>query len=424
MDTDAPVEVPVKRNRALAWGASSAVLVALLVGGGLVLTPLIKTPAQAAAEAEPPPASQILIEVERKVLSSDIVMRGVVQPGPNLSLDASQGILGVAPVVTDIPMSSGALLTSGSVLLEANGEPIFAMDWDFAPYRDITAGDIGPDVRQLQDTLANLGYTVSPTSVMDWQTQNALTQFYLDRGYSVPVQEEVPVPAEPSSASDVGSGSVDNAAAEAVKSGEQAQEELAAKVTAIPFLPMESIVTISEPKHILSAMKLKVGQILSVDSPTIAILDASAPTVIAALQPEAVQSLKVGDKAALTDDRNGRTYDLTVQSIGSTPEDVPAIGNGLLVKLSFTGEAADLTPDGTTLRLTTSVGQATGPLLAVPITAIYTNSDGSSFVTCADGSNVAVTVGDNVNGWVEISADPEDSISEGDQVVVGYQAGN
>lgn len=391
-----------QRRRSLIWQASSAVVAALLIGGGLAVAPLVKSPAQAAAEAEPPPASQVLVKVERRALSHDVVMRGIVRAGPNLSLAAPSAMLSGSPVVTGAPLSAGASLVSGTVLLEANGEPVFTMDWDFAPYRDISAGVIGPDVRQLQVTLADLGYPVTQTSTMDWQTQNALGRFYLDRGYVVPTQEGASKSKTPATQSDAPS--------------------VAKAAPTTPYLPAESIITIPAASHKLSQLKVAVGQTISAEKSTVAVLDASAPVVTAAVHPDIAETLASGDKAVLADDRNGRTYELKVQKVGTASEEVPGVGKGLRVDLTFTGETTQITPEGATLLLTTHAGGTTDPVLAVPITAIVTDSDGSSHLTLASGTNMPITTGDNVDGWVEVTPNQDGQISEGDEVVVGFQA--
>jgi hypothetical protein len=404
-----------QHRRPLIWQASSVVVAALLISGGLAVAPLVKSPAQAAAEAEPPPASQILVKVERRALSHDVVMRGIVQSGPNLSLAAPSAILSGSPVVTGAPLSAGASLVSGTVLLEANGEPVFTMDWEFPPYRDISAGVIGPDVRQLQVTLADLGYPVTQTSTMDWQTQNALGRFYLDRGYKVPTQEGT-------STSETRATQPSTVQSDKTKETGKADGPSVAKAVTTPYLPAESIITIPAASHKLSELKIAVGQTISAENSTVAVLDASAPVVTAALQPDVAKTLASGDNAALADDRNGRTYELKVQKVGTASEEVPGIGKGLRVDLTFVGETTEITPEGTTLRLTTHAGGTTDPVLAVPVTAIVTDSDGSCHLTLANGTNMPITTGDNVDGWVDVSPNQDGQISEGDEVVVGFQA--
>ena len=415
--------VPPHRRRSLIWGMLCAVLAALLVSGSVLVAPLIKSPAQAAAEADPPPASKILVDVERRTLTSDVVLRGVVQAGPHIALNSSQAILGEAPIITKLPLSGGASLSEGSVLLEANGEPVFTMDWAFSPYRDITAGIEGPDVLQLQNTLINLGYSASQTSVMDWYTQNALSAFYLDRGYKVPMEPEQPTApnlsldekqASPTGIADSGE----------IKGDDSSLSQARKEESTTPFLPKTSVLVVPENGHTLSSMEVAVGQVISADNPIIATLDASPPRVVAVVQPEAAKSISPGDIAILSDDRNGRSYELKVNSVGTVTEEIPSVGNGLKITLAFTGDVTDITAEGTTLRLVTSTGEASNPVLAVPITAIFTQSDGMAHATLADGRNVEVQVGDTINGWVEITPSEAGAIAEGDQVVVGYQGAN
>ncbi len=408
-----PVSEPaVTRQGALPWTVAGLLAVVLLIGGGLLAGPLVKSPAHAAADAAPPPASPILVAVEKRKLSNDIVFRGMVLPGKNLSLSAPQALMGSSPVITKTPAGAGSRMQSGTLLLEANGEPVFTMDWNFPPYRSISAGMTGPDVLQLQATLDALGYPTVQNSVMDRQTQNSLSRFYLDRGYAPPTgpgNSAEPVPAAGGDAT-----GAEPAAASRKATGTQEPPGV--------HLPAEAIVTIPSAQHTLSALKVAVGDTLSAESAELAVLDASAPIVVAALQPDAANVLAKGDTALLADDRNGKAYPLRVDSVGTTPEEVPGIGTGMKVQLSFTKDTADITAEGATQRLTTAAGGSTEAVLAVPVTAIYTQADGSTHLTLADGTSVPVMTGKNVDGWVEIIPDVKAPITEGDQVVVGLQS--
>lgn len=72
----------------------------------------------------------------------------------------------------------------------------------------------------------------------------------------------------------------------------------------------------------------------------------------------------------------------------------------------------------------TIVGAATsGPVLAVPLSAVSTGADGQSVVTVvgADGTQrrVTVTAGASADGDVEVRPTAPDSLHEGDNVVIG-----
>ena len=69
---------PRRRSRSLA--GSLAALVALAAAGWFAAGQ-IKSPAQIAAEAQPPPASPITVPVERRVLSTRVIVRGTARFG-------------------------------------------------------------------------------------------------------------------------------------------------------------------------------------------------------------------------------------------------------------------------------------------------------------------------------------------------------
>ena len=56
-------------------------LALLAAAGGWVAGSSIKSPAEAAARTAPPPAAPILVPIEKRVLSSDIVTRGTARYG-------------------------------------------------------------------------------------------------------------------------------------------------------------------------------------------------------------------------------------------------------------------------------------------------------------------------------------------------------
>jgi multidrug efflux pump subunit AcrA (membrane-fusion protein) len=65
-----------------------------------------------------------------------------------------------------------------------------------------------------------------------------------------------------------------------------------------------------------------------------------------------------------------------------------------------------------------------GPVLAVPVTAIYSRPDGSTFVTVTTNdatADVTVTAGRTSGGWVEVTPASSESLREGALVVVGLR---
>ena len=171
-------------RRSVAVGAAAAVAVAAAAGGWLAGRS-IKSPDQAALEAEPPPASLITVEVELAELAADVISRadvGYDEP-VSLSLSGALGDREAALVVTFAP-ERGARLTEGDVVIEIAGRPVFLLTGAVPVYRDLRPRDRGPDVAQLEEALARLGhFDGEPDRLWDHATSAAVEAWYEAAGY-------------------------------------------------------------------------------------------------------------------------------------------------------------------------------------------------------------------------------------------------
>ena len=171
-------------RRGVAVGATVAVAVAA-AGGGWLAGRGIKSPDQAALEAEPPPASLITVEVELAELTADVITRadvGYDEP-VTLSLSGAIGDRESALAVTAAP-ERGAELAEGSVAIEIAGRPVFVLAGTVPVYRDLRPLDSGPDVEQLEQALARLGHFADePDPLWDGATGAAVNAWYEAAGY-------------------------------------------------------------------------------------------------------------------------------------------------------------------------------------------------------------------------------------------------
>ena len=171
-------------RRGVAVGATVAVAVAA-AGGGWLAGRGIKSPEQAALEAEPPPASLITVEVELAELTADVITRadvGYDEP-VTLSLSGAIGDRESALAVTAAP-ERGAELAEGSVAIEIAGRPVFVLAGTVPVYRDLHPLDSGPDVEQLEQALARLGHFADePDPLWDGATGAAVDAWYEAAGY-------------------------------------------------------------------------------------------------------------------------------------------------------------------------------------------------------------------------------------------------
>jgi peptidoglycan hydrolase-like protein with peptidoglycan-binding domain len=172
----------VRRNRALAVGLAALVATSVV---SWELASRIRSPAEVAARTAPPKPSPILVPVERRVLTSDVVVRGTVAYGTpqGVSLPASPLKKSTGTITT--PPQKGAELREGSVALTVSGRPVFVLQGDRPAYRDMGPGTSGDDVRQLEQALSRLGFNPGPIDgVFDSRTGLAVAAWYLKAGWA------------------------------------------------------------------------------------------------------------------------------------------------------------------------------------------------------------------------------------------------
>ncbi len=174
--------------------ALSLIFVVLLAVVSWVAGSTIQSPAEAAARTAPPTPSPILVPVEERVLTSDIITRGTARFGLPQSIALAPSPLKLeAGVITTLP-ARGDQLKEGDVLLTASGRPIFLLQGDIPAYRDLTAGLSGEDVRQLEVALKRLKFDPGPLDgVYDEKTSAAVTDLYTSAGYTsfVPTEKQL-----------------------------------------------------------------------------------------------------------------------------------------------------------------------------------------------------------------------------------------
>ena len=172
----------LRKNRVLAAGLAAIILSSLV---SWVAATRIRSPAEVAARTAPPKPSDITVPVEKKVLSSDVVVRGTVRYGaPQSVLLPGSAIRKGSAILTSAP-EKGKDLTEGSVAFTVSGRPALVLQGAVPAYRDITPGAVGDDVRQLQEALVRLGFQPGRTDgVYDDRTGLAVAGWYLKGGWS------------------------------------------------------------------------------------------------------------------------------------------------------------------------------------------------------------------------------------------------
>ncbi len=159
--------------------------VVLAAGLGWFFGSQIQSPAEAAAEAEPPEASNITVQVVSEVLSADVITRGdIVYDEPvSVSLSGSFAETPEKLVVTQA-VEVSADLVEGAVAVEVVGRPVFLLTGEIPMYRDLRPGATGDDVLQVEEALARMGFFFGvPDNLWDQETSAAVAAWYETAGY-------------------------------------------------------------------------------------------------------------------------------------------------------------------------------------------------------------------------------------------------
>ncbi len=178
--------------------------------GGLIGASLVKSPQQLAADTAAPPATVTTAAVVSQILTSSVEMRGVIYPAteydvypsapPAAGSAADGGAAGSsggssAPVcISKLDVAAGGTVRNGKQLAELDGQPLFALAGPVPAWRDLTPGETGPDVTELQQALASLGYYDDGDTAGYYgaATEYAVTLYYEHLGYTPPADGGVP----------------------------------------------------------------------------------------------------------------------------------------------------------------------------------------------------------------------------------------
>jgi peptidoglycan hydrolase-like protein with peptidoglycan-binding domain len=154
----------------------------------------IRSPAEIAARTARPKASLITAPVEKRVLSSDVVVRGTVGYGaPQVVTLPVSGLKKGSGIVTTASVKN-AVLQEGSVAMAVSGRPVIVLQGAQPAYRDLGPGATGEDVAQLEQALARLGIDPGAADgVYDGGTEAGVTTLYKRAGWAAmgPTEEQL-----------------------------------------------------------------------------------------------------------------------------------------------------------------------------------------------------------------------------------------
>ena len=426
-----------RRRRALFWVAGGAALLAI---GGLVGSSLVKSPQQVAADTAAPPPTVTTAKVASQILTSSVQMRGVVYPGTQYDVypsapesdtagsGAGSGAGGspagggsAGPVyVSRLDVAAGRTISNGEKLAEIDGEPLFALSGRVPAWRDMTPGESGPDVAELQKSLASLGYYTGGDTAGFFgpATQDAVSLYYEHLGYTAPATGGMPMtdviflPSLPAKVIAV--------------NGAQGQQpgqpflELAARGS----LALTGELPPAYAGQVKTGLKVQIFDEVTGIHATGTVADVGTATTITpvgAIVNVGGGSTSVGSAgptgAGSTGAGSAGTSGSGSSGSGTNPGGTPFIP--LTVNPSKPLPAA---LNGENVLVTVETGRTEGPVLTVPVAAIVTTGSGTSYVTVVGADSkqtqVPVTPGISENGYVQVTLVHAGQLAAGDSVVV------
>ena len=431
-----------RRRRALFWVAGGAALLAI---GGLIGSSFVKSPQQIAADTAAPPATVTTAKVVSQILTSSVQMRGVVYPATQYDVypsapeaDAATGTGsaaggsaagGTSPgavFISRLDVAAGQTISNGEQLAEIDGEPLFALVGRVPAWRDITPGESGPDVAELQKALAALGYYQDGDTpgFFGTATQDAVSAYYEHLGYTPPAAGGVPMtdvifmPSLPAKV----------IAVNGAKGQQPGQPflELAARGS----LALTGELSPAYAAQVKPGLKVKLFDEVTGIRAAGTIAEVGTATTIAPVGTivnvgGGSASVSAAGSTGSGSAGSGSTGSGTTGAAAGSGNSGSAANPGATPFIPLTVNPSNPLPaalNGENVLVTVDTGRTEGPVLTVPVAAIVTTGSGTSYVTVAGGhgkqTQVPVTPGISENGYVQVTPVTAGKLGAGDSVVV------
>jgi peptidoglycan hydrolase-like protein with peptidoglycan-binding domain len=410
-----------------------AIVTAVLSVAGLALSTRIKSPAEAASEAGPPVATILTAPVERRVLSTTVVLRGKVSAAQRVEVTPASAVNSARLVITGVRVRPGATVRHGQVLAEVSARPVIALRGALPSYRDLKPGDNGRDVEQLQIALRLSGYQIDDVDGrFGSDTKRSLDSFYRQIGFDAALAGDPEAVKSARATVKAAERRLDAAVTQAAKSKSgstptaddaevrYAREDLASARSALadaeassgPMLPLSEVVYLpSFPARVVASTAVVGGE---VKAPMMT-LETGALRVIGDLLPADRGLVRKGLPVAIVAESNDLSAKGVVSSVGGDAE-------GLVRTVIQPSKPLPSQWSGQDVRLTITAAKTSGPVLIVPQAAVSAGADGRSYVFVLEAGDkrrrVPVRAGVSADGFVGVSP-LSGGLVVGDQVVIG-----
>lgn len=414
------------------WTVVAACSAAVLSTGGVYAAQWVQSPAEAAARTRAPKPSVITAAVVRQVLRNTIVFRGSFSNGRTVSA-APTGVAVTQPaaqqphalLVTAVFARAGQRVRAAKPLVEYDARPVFALPGTLPMYRDLTMGEEGKDVAQLQKALHSLGWTTGSdqSGRFGAGTAAAVKRLYAAMGYAAPVTTSVGTSADTTSATEQ-SGTATQGTGSAVSRRSEPKATTMLPASEVVFVPSLPARVVSVPVHTGDAVKGPVVTLAGGDMTLTGFLDPSERGLIS-----------TGMKADIFSEAAGAHTRGTVASVGALvtpgsekgePDDSPAgpPADSAYVPVRIDGSGTwDKRFADQDVRVTITAAATSRAVTAVPEAAVAAGADARTTVTVVTASGarrvVPVTTGVSADGLVQVTAARGHTLRAGDRVVVG-----
>ncbi|WP_112136801.1 efflux RND transporter periplasmic adaptor subunit [Glycomyces dulcitolivorans] len=391
-----------------------------------------RTPAQRAEETAEPDDSVITVKVDQEQLVDTLEFEAVLDRTGDFSVPAPSAPEGIeTALASKIPVEVGDEVKAGTVILEVSGRPMIALEGDVPAYRDLTEGDTGPDVEQLQLALQQL-YGTPKTGTFDSRTVSDLKKLYDHAGYDHATStEEVETEGDTETEEGAGDGGTEG---EGDENTGGAQTETVERVV----LPASEVVFLPDLPMQVSKINAQQSAPVSAEEPVM-VLASGDWKLEAELDEETASELsKLGDEAELEygdgpmEGQEVGGFELEVrEEAGETDEWTGEEGEPVektFAVFEFDAEALegieDLAP-GEEQEVTLVRARSAEDALIVPLSALWTDSDDRTMITVLedDGKEerhveVDVTLRHEGRGVV---VPVEGELAAGDEVVIAWR---
>ncbi|MBA2323766.1 MAG: hypothetical protein H0V92_07080 [Pseudonocardiales bacterium] len=374
---------------------AAVVLSALATGLASVL---IRSPAEVAARTAAPQPTPILVPVEKRRIETKVVSRATGEYGSPRGLTVTRSALKTGPRVITTTPKVGATLDEGAVVMTVSGRPVFLFSGAQPAYRDLGPGVRGADVAQLEKALARLNLRPGRIDdVYDAATGQAVEALYRRAGFA-PIVAPGPVLSR----------------AEPLETGLVAGGRSSGGVQ----LPADEM--IFEPVVPLRVSEVKAGLGAEPQGPLITATD-STVALNGSLTIDEARLVKPGMEVRIDEPTLGITAHGSVVEVADRPGTDEVDGFHVFFSASVDNPPPTLV--GSSVRMTIPVSSTQGDVLAVPVSAVSLEPDGSSSVRRSVNGKpelVAVQPGVSSDGYVAVTA-PSSDLKAGDLVVVGTE---